>query len=628
MKGVDRVWAVMKATGDPMVDLSMAQALPTADSDAQVQMVRLLLDRGHQPALAALVRHFHALDLELQRMISSRISEMETAIRSVAGDRDRDTRLNVINLVTQSRSYHLTYLLSAQLQWEDRDVQRAAASGLLELGWILQFATQHPEAEKPEIGVTRAVGLFSSALLEAFDSYHKHKEHMVLMAAACLAPRKPPQLLERLTNRRSAVYGHLKQVILQLDHHLINRALLCYAGISGLRSVVVEALRRKESQDRLEQLMASVHLLVAPEVRLAVRQIGQADHLLPSEQLLLRLPPDRQRLVPMWLLALRANSARKAALLAEMASTVDRAQRMLVLRAMMAMRTRVADDRVVMMCLDADPIIARIALRHLILRQWVGLTRLLGLMVDSPHLEVRRIAERYLMSVGFGHLWDKWDRLDPQMRLSAGRVLVKGGGHLIQRLAGKMKSRDNTDRFKAIAMARSLKCLAGLETSFAGLMADPDPRVAASAAAALGQIPSGKTFVRGLAELLQHRNDRVRANAIESLMQLGVAGAYRDLLVHVAGAAAGPRSAANAAWILGRLGDSAGGELLTRLLQHPRARTRLSALWVVEHEKWAEGHAIVTRMMVMDPDPEVRSRAGRVQGVLEAEYASLREQAS
>ena len=65
------------------------------------------------------------------------------------------------------------------------------------------------------------------------------------------------------------------------------------------------------------------------------------------------------------------------------------------------------------MCQDADESIARMALRELIRRRWSGLAALMMRLVTSPHPEVRKIAERHLVPVGFDRFWEHFERMDP-----------------------------------------------------------------------------------------------------------------------------------------------------------------------------------------------------------------------
>jgi HEAT repeat protein len=571
------VYGILAQVGDATVDLAMAEALPTADPRSQIKLVLSMLRRGHQPALAGIIRHFHLLPKALKEKVLEDVSELEPGIRIIAAVDQDQVGMNLIQVIVRARRYHLSYLLSMQLQKDSPGIQRAAAAGLLELSWGLRVGE---ESKKPD--VASHVVAMGNALAEGLSSYHKHHQHIVLMAAASLATSMPPRLIKMLSDRLSTPYAHLRQILPRMDHPLINRALLCYAGIPDLRPVVVEALRSRSVVKRLPDILQGSHLLILPAVRVAVRKVTSADHLLPTDEAIKKMDMDTARRVPRWISTLHADSHKKAAALGGLIATDDKMLRLLALRALMRIGDRPSDDRVVTMCLDKDPMLARIALRHLVWKNWVGLARLMGLLVDSEHEDIRQSAERYLISMGFDRLWERWDRLNIRMRVLAGVTLIRANPNFYRQLSLKLRHPDHRDRLKAIMMIRQLKLPQQFRNELLRLIHDESPRTASASVGALGPLSKPPRLKRMLVELLEHPNDRIRANAVEALAQSGDLVAAHSSLRQLAVAGTGNRSRATAIWALGVMGDAQANDRLSSMLADARSRHRLSAIWVVQ----------------------------------------------
>ena len=601
---MSEIYKIIAGLDEPTVDLAMSEALSTADPISQVNLVLMLLKRGHQPALAEVIRTYHILPHELKDKLLGEMEQLEAGIRIVAAESESQAAFNLIHLIVRSRCYHLAYLLSVELQKEDHQVQRAAAAGLLDLAWGLRLGLEATNEK-----VASQVLAMGNALAEACSSYHKHHQHIVLMAAAALAPATPPRLIKMLSDRLSTPYAHLRQLLPRMDHPLINRALLSFAAVPNLRPIVVEALRSRASAARLSDILQAAHLTVLNPVRAAVRKVTSAEHLLPTDEHLKTMDEETLRSVPRWINIVHVESSKKAEALARVISTDNELLRLLGLRALMHNADRPTDDRVVMMCLDKNLVMARIALRHLMLRRWVGLPRLMVLLIDSEHADIRQMAERYLISSAFERLWERWDHLPVRMRVLAGVTLIRTNRNFYRQLSVKLRSRHDQDRLRAITMVRHLKIASQFRNELIRLIHDENSRVASSAVGALGPLPKPPRLKALLLGLLSHGNDRLRASAIESLQRTGDLSSARNVLHELALAGNGNRSRATATWALLCAGDRRAADRLTALLGDPRPRHRISGIWVAARIAMASQSQRLETMLESDSDPNVRKAA-------------------
>ncbi|HEX7009791.1 MAG TPA: hypothetical protein VF184_07410, partial [Phycisphaeraceae bacterium] len=436
------VYRLLRPVNHPVVDAALAQALPTAERTGRRLIVLSLLERRNDAGLAALVQHYHLLGRQLQHVILEHIPLLDPALRGASRDGDVQTRLNVVDLVGQSVSFRLSYLLSAQLHMDDARVTRAAAAALRKLAESISSLAPR----RPGDDVAQRIKWLGVSLAEASACYHQHGRHDVLAAIAHLAPRRIAKLDEHLCDRRCAAQPALRDMIRHADRPEVTRAALYFAALEPLRPAVTEMLSRPDSAGRLGLLIPSAHLLAVPAVAHTVTKAADAVHLCPDAAALAELDPPAQRLAARWTQTLHIPADRRARGLEPLTHSDDPATRLIALRALIQLRDPAADDGIAGLCTDAEPAIARIALRHLIQRRWKGLDELSLRLVNSPHDEIRRMAERHLAPVGLARLWEQWDQMDITTRTAAGKALLKIDGDFHRQLAQRFSDLDSRSR--------------------------------------------------------------------------------------------------------------------------------------------------------------------------------------
>jgi hypothetical protein len=343
-----------------------------------------------------------------------------------------------------------------------------------------------------------------------------------------------------LTDRRSDAHRALQSLIRRAEHPQIHRALLCFAAVEALRPAVIDALRHPERRKHLGALLRQRPLLVVPPIRYTVRRIRRTGHLLPNEEGLRSCGVGEWRRMPRWLDALRLEPEARLEALDRVTVRDDRLTRLLGLRALMEEETPAAHRRIAALALDADPAIARTALRHLERQRWPEIRSLAAKLVHAEDPALRRLAERHLVPVGFDRLWQNWDRLQPGMRLTAARALVKIDPHFHHHLAGRLESEAPADRSRAVVLIRQLEQEREFESELLRRLEDLREGVAAVAAEALGTPRASPRVTEGLVGVLRPTmGERLGVSVIESLRQLGRLEEARPRLVSLSERAAG-----------------------------------------------------------------------------------------
>ncbi len=594
----------------PVLDTACCQALGTADRATEKRLIEALMARNRPAGLRGLVQRFDRLAGESQRWLLDKTDLLAGAIRHAATEGDGDAQANAIEMVSRSGDCSLAYLLALQMSEGDGTHRRAAADGLLRMA---RRTVMSAEAGSDE--PRRRYAQVLAAVAEACACFHQHRRRDVLLAAMCFLPVLDPRVRRHLTDRRASAYAVVGELLTLESNPLAARALLPMAGVDTMREPVERALGRPEAAQQVSAMLQLSHLLVAPAVRATVRGVERCEHLVVKRA---RLDEPTQRRMPRWLATLALDTPTRIRALSDIACSGDRFARLMCLRELMRSETEHADEAVGVMCFDADAAIARVAIRHLLRRRWAGLSRLMVRLVGSEHEQVRQLAEQQLAPVGFERYWANWSRMSREQRTSAGRALMKIDRNFLHKLLAKMNDPAGDHRHQAVQAARLLGQQTYFEDRLIELVADDDAKVAASAARALGRLGDSEQAMAALEHALDHDDDRVRSNAIESLQEAQRIALFGTHLERISGGA-GNRSRATAIRALMQMPVAEGVPALERMLADRDDRHRTSALWVVEHLGLLGVVGQVAELAKADPDPRVRGRALRVVRQMAAE---------
>ena len=291
---------------------------------------------------------------------------------------------------------------------------------------------------------------------------------------------------------------------------------------------------------------------------------------------------------------------------------------------------------------DADPSVARHAvLRRSRARAHVSgdararLAHELGKLARSPHPAVRTVAARDAQRL------DLWDGGSTSSRLAAHLAFARDADAFIGELRARLLGADADAVLGAILLARRLGLIGRVRDDLVSLARDasrPDRVVATAVGALAGD--DAEASRDAIARAVDHRDTRVRANAVEALakrtrrvpdLAAGDPRTYSILIEHKdddehrvrANAIVGllrPRRARTLAERKpsARLFEPAATDSLRSMLADARPMHRLAGLWAAERllpatalgDSAAAVLAEVGKLRA-DDDPRVRRRAGR-----------------
>ncbi|MEX0777104.1 MAG: HEAT repeat domain-containing protein [Phycisphaeraceae bacterium] len=624
MTSTQDLFARLKKETDPSVAAAVAAALPTADPAALRLGVQYLLERGSAAHGVILILHYHRLGFDLQRAVARHLVQTVGPLRQAIYHTDPHAAPNVLRIIRDSLSPDLGYLAVELLQSGPSDLWPEAARCLLELTHINQ--SLEGDSDYPGHPVQQSVR-------EALAAFAHHKQPAVVLAWMWLSPRPlaPLAPTHALADERSPLVVAARYLLQGGRHRAARRAAISLLAIPHLTGAALQGLGRCTPQQGLTDVLCSAHLVLHPGIASSLARLPQAHRLLPGAAHVGGYAPAGVRALPGWIMALPVPAGDRVRALAVVGKAADDLARLSALRALLMLSHQCmmpasgptvspADagaihQAIAAFCHDNDPVIARLALRQLILARCAGLPRLLAWLTNSPHEMVRRLASQQLAPLGFARLWDAWPRLDEERRLAAGRALIKLDSTFARHL-GERLGQDSATALRAMSIIQTLNQAPLFEEALRALSAADDVKVAATAVRALGAV-STPPAIAALEAALAHADSRVRANAVEALEQAHSTRHIKRLLEMAAHDAGRPR--ANAIKVLLSMRTRDAFAALGHMLMDGDAAQRTSALWLVETAGLFAVARQVAEMSITDPDATVQRRADRViHGLIQA----------
>jgi len=592
---------------DDSVDRALATALPTAGQEAVKLMVPLLLRRMRPAGTVGLVQNFHILSYEHQQLVVQAAPELYRSLRVAGGSASNTVRANVIQIISRCRQLPLAYLVAEQLRGDRPNLHRQAAQCLAELA-------RHTW---PELGSNDSVScdptarrLLAEAIEQAFERLAHHGRPEVAQALLYCGSRAAIRVAPQLSSPTQADAITLRRLLAEPTGPRTVQSLYDWLTVKPVADAAVDGLRRAAKDQRLTYLLTCSHRLAAEPVRTALQRLTRDKPLpRPTPNQLQALPPAAQRGLARWINAQAVATTDKVKALAQSHQLTDPLARLSALRALIQLADHgeaAANDAIAACCFDTDPIIARLALRHLIHARFDGLPRLLPRLAAAADPTLRQLAADQLSPTAFDRFWAAWPRLTAAQRLAAAQATLKITPHFPNQLATKLRGSDRADRTRALRVVDQLDHAATYERELLILVESDDSHAASAAVRILGGCDSIEAKA-AIDRALAHADSRVRANALEAL-ERHLSHRHLATLTTMA-QREDNRPRANAIRLLIREHSDTALHALTHMLADDRPRHRTSALWLAKSMGVVQIAPHVAEMSISDADPQVRAKA-------------------
>lgn len=612
---LQRLRASSNAAVEPAVEAALAHATPRE----QRELAEVLLTRGRRPGWIALVRCFHQLPDDLQDYLLEHPKDLFGPLSDTMDDGRGAGRVNVIEIVRKAADPKLLFLLTEALSDGRAEVRQLAAAAILEA--IRRYQAMRLAAwEKAGDPVDPAAPVHAppdpAHLRRAVDfalrQFKTHRNDQVVLAALLFERQQDSPLWAIFEDPYEETTRTAIQILRQFsDPSLITAALLALG--SPLKSAAIAGLSYCDNPAALPALAQESYRLLDAELAHPMQAVAHP-------RLLMNLPTtpladpqrwfdyfrlvDHMAMAPPqklpWLLWLNDNLPK---------GPQRRPAKLLLIRALAALRTPDAFQVLMTATNDPDEAVARSAARCIVSRRQSDWRACSNTLLQSPHESVRKLVSQAVTPGQFERLWHDYLRLPPAVQVLSTRTLSETDSQFNDMLRGKLSSADPVDNAQGLKMLLTLQNLKPFRDQIISLCAHGDPRIVATAVRLVGRLEDAR-FKDLLEAAARHHDPRVRANAIESMEQLHVADRSQQVLAMLNSRF--NRERANAIRAISHFNFSTARECLLRMLADAAPQHRISALWVVGQLDLLEIVRQVGTLARRDPNQHVRKRAEEV----------------
>lgn len=588
---------------DPLVDRSMAAALPHAEPDTQAELVARLLARGLAGALEEAVVAYPALGDRAREGLRAAASRLGKPMR---GALQRAEPTAGLALLSDAADPSMADLLARPLRRSEAEVAERAGAVLLELATAASGATP-----------LRALRILDETVSAAVADYATHRQPAVVLA---LLTRLPARLngWDALSRPTSPALEPARRLLEQAGHPAARRALLPVLAephlASAARAGLHACLRRGSLREVLDPLVAAP-ALADPAV---CRRLAAADALREAAReaaaTVLADPEIDASAATLFSLLLPETSDAVVARCGEHPRLAMRASALIAQTHRGAAegtpQAAPADDAMVEIAsTDSDEAAARLAARVALRRHRDRVCDIATGWLNSPHPSVRRLAQARVAPQGFDWLWDRWPKLPDAARHEMATALIKIDRRLHHRLAARLDQPDEAVRCRALRIIHDLNQGVFFQDRLTQLAGSVNPAVASAAVRAMGTAESPES-AHALRDALTHPDARIRASAVEAIARRGMTDATPAVARVTQDDDAEPRAHAIAA--LHQTHPDSAIDALHAMLDDERTGHRNRALWLIESMGMVEMARQVAEMSLSDPALAVRQRATAV----------------
>ncbi|MHC4948659.1 MAG: HEAT repeat domain-containing protein [Planctomycetota bacterium] len=599
---------------------TLIAALVHAEPDELLPIARTLVRTGRTEAVAAVIGHLHRLGPAGFELLEDQPHGLAAALTRLTSGRWPRATANAVDVIErQGDPRHLACLRPLL---DDASATLAARAADLHLritvatvGWNgRRRATPDREAA------------LDQAVAAAAALYPRHRLQPVMVAAAVLARRPGPRLAALLADDDHPAALGLRGAVERVELPVVRRNLVGWLGTEALRRSAGRWLHRVGGRGgAAADVLGEGHLLLHPARMAGLRRVDRPARCLPDDETLAALDPSGQARMARLVRGLDLRPVNRTAFLRRLVRAAGPRGRLEAALALAGSADPDARDLLGDLATDDDPHVAQVAFiengparaGETPAPRWLeDLERRAGPAVAG------RAAVR-LAAADADRFLARWHHLAPAARVAAAfAVAAADRGGFVRRLGERIADGGRADALAAIDVARRLRAVADLEPELLAVArAGSDPRVAATAVTALGEL-EGEAVTTVLQAGLTHRDPRVRANAVESLVR-GRGPGLALGLTRVE--SRNNRARANAIRARLRVHPEAGLENLRSMLTDHDPLHRVSAVWVARRARARAAARQLERLVTGDRLPEIRTRAAAALGLLDARRLARRK---
>ncbi|MCK5269487.1 MAG: HEAT repeat domain-containing protein [Sedimentisphaerales bacterium] len=587
MSQARKIYEFLARTPNRNADKALLSGLRLTEPPYQEALLETILERGSAEATAELIGAYHRYPLEWQRIMHTRADSLYSGLRRVGSSPVSQSRLNVLTIIRRTSYRRMADVIVAMLRDSNKQIVQLAGTVLLETARQSNQDKPNDIAPEPQAEPGRNQNerqIVYTALRRAVSQYNKqHHQEDVILAAMCFAPAHWEYFWQGFLEPYNAVGQCVRQILSGFRGPELARFYLGALQNSYLRPTAVRAIAQNGRNDFLLALARRLRREESEEaIARGLAMIHNPSWLNAETLALADFEPDDQVVLIQFITALGVEQGRIIKYLCSVVQDVDEPAARQAVEIFAALPGPMMIEPMSRILVSRHERAAQTALAELIkANPPEELSQLMAEQLNSPHQEVRRIAQNYYRKIAFSSYWRNFEKLPHEQQIAAGRAVCKIDPRAFERLCDYAQTGNSTEQLQAIMIVRLLgmgqKCWKILRKMAENL----DRKVRSCAVAALGEAGENenKAVRECLLNGLDDQDERVRANAVEALQQQNDSRTTEKIIP----LAKSPdnRVRANAIKVLLNWKVASARKMVEEMLNDTRPAHRRSAAWVL-----------------------------------------------
>ena len=571
------------------VDQTLLLAWRRAEEPYRTTLLETILDRSKTAATLELIEQYHQLSPQTQELLSTRVAALYGGLYQGARSTTTQTRLNTLTVIHRGRYLPLVEMVSLMLRDRDRRISQQAGDVLLSLssGPGSPNCDDSPPtclANWPFTEISPKVDpihkrLLISALDKALDDFEVHRRAEAILAAMQVVSANKTSFWRDRLEKYHAVGKMMRQILLTYDRPDVVPFCVSALAHTPLRATAARAIATHQRSDYLSRLALEVARQSNGAVLRGLKLVRQPRWLTPDRFQPDQMPPRAQQALVSLVRRLHVAEKDKAAFLAAVAENGSYSAGLKAVVTLARMEEDISRKYLERLVRSESETIAVAAALQMRKKKWPLFHQIMLELFSQGSGKLHELARQYLQELAFDRLWEKFDRLGPDLQLASGRAVYKIDPHAHTRWRQKAHDGSAPQRFRALRWARLLGRVDECIAVFLELTRDQDRKVRSCATAGLGESQQKHDVInKQLLTALSDQDSRVRANAIEALEQTATREKTQEISRFIQDE--NHRVRANAIKALLHWKVASAQQAIAQMLTDSRPQHRNSAQWV------------------------------------------------
>ena len=584
-------------------------ALQEPHGPIQQSAVRALLDTGQRGRALNLVRRYHALHRDAQKVFPDYRPLLRPILSETIRDPVTQSRINTLDILAQTGDPGGASIAAVAIDDASRTVADRAISALKvvarrHLAELEEFRAQPHRFSA--LALDQASQALAEALAKTMASYDSHHETVLVDLLIGLGDRAWWVVAKALKGTSEAARRAILAGLERTPDRSAVRILLRMLREPAFETLAARIFESQQGNAALGQSTAAVLTDLPQEEAGHLAALTRQVLWWPCVRTALpRLTPRETRRLIDFAAASKLTPAEKTAVLIDLAGHPAPETRVGVLGALKHLRAADGVERLGALASDPDEQVQMALLDAVLDLRPPSRAKILTDLIRSPFASVRHGAMQTFSRESLEKYLKNFDRLDEKQRELAIQAIAKIDPGMVDRLAEDVAALPPDRKLKVLKVIEYLNKSEQVEPALLELINDPDRKVRATVIRMVG-LTGNPEALRALLHALTDPDRRIRANAIEAFEDIGDARLARILVPFTRDP--DNRVRGNAVKALWQLGQRDVLQPLMEMLHDTDELMRMSAAWVLGEIDVPDAVELLRGAFRREENPQVKRR--------------------